>query len=382
MDGQATAVARLFVKGTEIASTNVSDSEDQSGSVNALAHDIFECGLSTGLTTGRLDVAGIKAALGALTSTPYIEALLTDLDHADKYKGQISKAFIHENFTKWGKHYLPGVLSGHRNQWPMNFKDESSIFYETPVTKAAIEKGVEIYESLGAIKATYSASGSAAGGGGGGGAAPVYVAPRAHPRDCSCPLCTSGGGCFTGDTMVRLLQGTKRIDELCPGDVLLDPSNNEKGNRIRCIVRYDVDKQLIVRFGAAGLTEFHPILIDLESGELTSNPDRGDWDHPGHHVRAKLEELSAVYNVILESGHMIMLCQNEKDVVVACTLAHPFTGHIISHSYFGAPVAGMPHILEDLMTAPTWSSGYVVCKNTREERNSAGEIVRLICEYA
>jgi hypothetical protein len=380
MDGQATAVARLFMRGAEIASTTVSD--DQSSSVDALAHDIFVCGLSTALTTGRLDVAGIKTALSALTSTsymnslltvagirtstPYIEALLTDLDHADKYKGQISKSFLPENFPKWGKHYLPGVLSGHINRWPMNFKDESSVFYKTPVTKAAIEKGVEIYETLPPIQATYSASGS----GSAHGSPPVYVAPS-----------TNAGGCFTGETKTRLLTGTKRIDELRAGDVLLDP-NNVTGNKIRCVVRYDVDKQLIVRFGAAGLTEFHPILIDLESGELTTNLDRGEWDHPGHHVRAKLETVDSVYNVILESGHTIMLYQNEIDVVVACTLAHPFRGHIISHSYFGAPVAGMPHVLEDLMQAPTWSSGYVVCKNTREERNAAGEIVRLICDYA
>jgi len=385
LGGQATAVARLFVKSTEIASVSVS--ADRGDSVNALAHDIFECGLSTGLTTGRLDVAGIKAALSSLASTPYIEALSTDLDHADKYKGQISKGFLPENFKKWGKHYLPGVLSGHHNKWPMNFKDECSTFYETPVTKAAIEKGVEIYEALGSIKATFSA----AGGSGSGGAAAPMVTLSAHSRNCPCPQCTGGGGCFTGDTMVRLLSGSKRMDELRAGDILLDPSNYEKGNTIKCVVRYDVDKpQPIVRFGDAGLTEFHPVLINDVSGQLTAKPDDAVWDHPGHHVRAKPEVLTAVYNLILESGHMIILLQDSHAVencttsewVIACTLAHTFTGPIISHSYFGKPVAGMPHVLEDLMKAPSWSTGYVVCKNTREERDSVGEIIRLICDFA
>jgi Mg-chelatase subunit ChlD len=385
LDGQATAVARLFVKSTEIATVSVS--ADRGDSVNALAHDIFECGLSTGLTTGRLDVAGIKTALGSLATTPYIEALLTDLDHADKYKGQISKGFLPENFKKWGKHYLPGVLSGHRNKWPMNFKDECSTFYETPVTKAAIEKGVEIYEALGSIKATFTASGFSAYGG----AATPMVTLSAHGRNCTCAQCTGGGGCFTGDTVVRLLRGSKRMDELRAGDILLDPSNYEKGNTIKCVVRYDVDKpQPIVRFGDAGLTEFHPILVDDESGQLTVNPDNAVWDHPGHHVRAKPEVLTAVYNLILESGHMIILLQDSHAVenrttsewVIACTLAHTFTGLIISHSYFGKPVAGMPHVLEDLMKAPTWDKGYIVCKNTREERDLMGEIVRLICDFA
>lgn len=375
LDGQDSAIARLFVKGTEVESANVSDPEDSS---SALAHNIFVETLGAALTTGSLDVGTLKQELGRLPLSPYITALLTDLDHADKYKGQISKGFVPANFQKWGKHYLPGVLSGHKNQWPMNFKDECSTFYETPVTKAAIEKGVEIYEALPPIKATYAAS-SAYGGYGGGGA-PVYVSPT-----------TNSGGCFTGDTRVRLFNdGSKRVDELRAGDVLLDPSNYDKGNTIRCVVRYDVTRpQLIVRFGDAGLTEFHPILVNKEDGLLTNDPEDSEWDHPGHLVRAIAEDLDAVYNVVLESGHMIILMQDSKaadngtssEWVIACTLAHHFTGHIISHSYFGAPVAGMPHVLEDLVTAPTWSSGYVTCRNTREERDSVGEIIRLICEY-
>ena len=371
MGGQATAIARLFVKNTEVGSTTVS--EAATGSGNALAHDIFERGLASGLSTGRLDVAGIKTALTALPPSDYIAALLADLDHADKYKGQISKGFLPDNYQKWGKHYLPSVLSGHRNQWPMNFKDECSSFYETALTKAAIEKGVEIYEALPPIKATYSASAPAYGGAGG--SAPVYVAPT-----------TNSGGCFTGDTQVLTDGGYLRFDQLAPGARLADPSDITKMNMVVCIVRYDVTKpQLIVRFGDAGLTEFHPILRDKDTGDLSqiaNDPESHDWDHPGHLVRAMPEAIDAVYNVVLESGHMVMLRKNPQEVVIACSLAHTFTGYIISHSYFGAAVAGMPHVLEDLRTAPTWSSGYVVCKNTREERNSAGEIIRLICEYA
>jgi hypothetical protein len=54
---------------------------------------------------------------------------------------------------------------------------------------------------------------------------------------------------------------------------------------------------------------------------------------------------------------------------------------VISHSYFGKPVPGMPHILEDLMRAPKWADGYVICKNTIEHRNQKGDIVRLISNY-
>ena len=374
LGGQVSSVARLFVKGAEVESAHVSDPDGSTA--NALARNIFVDRLSTALACfipERLNVDSLKRELNALPVTPYITALLTDLDHAEMYKGQISKGFISENFHKWGKHYLPGVLSGHCNQWPMNFKDECSTFYETSVTKNAIQKGVEIYESLPPIKATYAAAAY--------GGAPVYVAPT-----------TNSGGCFTGDTMVRLFNdGSKRVDQLRAGDMLLDPSDYKKGNKIRCIVRYDVNKpQLIVRFGDAGLTEFHPILVNKENGLLTNDPENSEWDHPGHLVRAVEEDLEAVYNVILESGHMIILMQDRNaaeqgtssEWVIACTLAHTFTGHIISHSYFGKSVAGMPHILGDIVWAPSWGTGYVICKNTREERNSAGEIIRLICDFS
>lgn len=378
LGGQATAVARLYVKGAEIDSANVSDPDGSSA--NALAHEVFVDNLGAGLVTGRLDVARIKAALTALPPSDYITALLADLDHADKYKGQISKGFLPENYRKWGKHYLPGVLSGHRNQWPMNFKDECSLFYETRVTKAAIEKGVEIYEALGAIKATFAVSS------GYGGAAPAYVAPQAHSRNCGCPQCARGGGCFTGDTKVLLhYGGMRQMCDLCPGDILMDPYNPAKGNTIICVVRYDFGgPQSIVRFGNAGLTEYHPVMASC--GQLARiNSDNADWEWPLSLKKPAMENLTAVYNVVLDDGHVIMLLQDTfatSGVVIACTLAHNFTGPIISHSYFGAPVAGMPHILQDLMTAPTWSSGYVVCKNTREERDSVGEIIRLICDYA
>jgi hypothetical protein len=41
-------------------------------------------------------------------------------------------------------------------------------------------------------------------------------------------------------------------------------------------------------------------------------------------------------------------------------------------------VPGKPHCLDDLKNAKGWDAGYVVCKNTREIRDSAGEIERLV----
>lgn len=352
-------LVRLCSHGKTISTEEISTEvgEQTEADINALAHSLFV----TSLSGTRPCFDTLKAMLSRNGVTPYITALLTDLDHPDLYKGQISKAFVPANYAKWGKHYLPGVVSGHCNQWPMNFKDESSFHYCGPVTRQAISDGALIYEGLPPIRASFTS----------GSGAPAYIAPTMN----------YSGGCFTGDTVVRLLNGSKRVDELRAGDILLDPGC-DKGNVIKCVVRYDVSgPQLIVRFGNAGLTEFHPVLISDETGELASDLFKATWDHPGHLVRAKEETLDAVYNVVLESGHMIILMQDNDMTskwVIACTMAHPFQGHVITHSYFGAPVPGKPHCLDDLKVAKGWDVGYVVCKNTREVRDSAGEIERLV----
>jgi Mg-chelatase subunit ChlD len=357
-------IVRLCSNGQTLCTEEIGTEvgEQTEADINALAQSLFVNSLSTHGTT--LNVPSLQAMLSRNGVTPYITALLTDLEHPDLYKGQIGKAFVPANYAKWGKHYLPGVISGHRNQWPMNFKDESSVHYSGPVTKRAIADGVVIYEGLPPIKTSFTATGSGSGSGYGG--ARAYIAPSA----------LGGGGCFTGDTLVDTLVFTrlselhnvsktepKRMDKIRAGDILAPFQDGLPPNRVKCVVRYDVTApQPIVRLGGAGLTEFHPVMYG------------GTWVHPRILKAPTPESVDAVYNLVLESGHRIVL----NDGVVACTLAHPFHGPVISHSYFGAPVPGKPHCLDDLMNAKGWNTGYVVCKNTREVRDSAGEIERLV----
>jgi hypothetical protein len=347
--------ATLFQGRQEIATATTTEGR---ASMDAMAHGLFVDALRNGVLSGALALTPLLAALRALDQTPYVTALLTDLDDPGMYKGQIGKAFQAANYRKWGRHYLPAVFTGHRNQWPMNFKDESSRFYGSKVTKNAVASGVDIYESLPAIKASFSETQAY----GLGGYAPA-------PRTIQATVNT-GGGCFTGDTLVLTGAGYMHMDQIVVGALLADPYDTDKYNRVCCVVRYDVTTpQPITRLGKAGLTEFHPVL------------DKDEWVHPRSLVLPTMEDVSAVYNLILESGHKIVLCDSTYKRRVACTLAHDFEGPVISHSYFGKPVPGKPHILEDLRTAPNWATGYVICSNTQEERDDKDEIVRLICEF-
>jgi len=342
--------ATLFQGRQEMVTATTTTTEGRA-SVDAMAHGIFVDALRDGVASGALALTPLLEGLRALDQTPYVTALLTDLDDPGLYKGQIGKAFQAANYRKWGRHYLPAVFTGHRNQWPMNFKDESSRHYGSAVTKAAVASGVDIYESLPAIKASFSDT-------------PAYGGGAPAPARAIQASMNYSGGCFTGETLVRTTIGLMRMDHLRAGMKVFT------GERIICMVRYDVSgPQAIVRIGLAGLTEFHPVLEDDE------------WVHPRTLKPPTMETVDSVYNVILESGHLISLYKDADTWLTACTLAHDFEGPVISHSYFGKPVPGMPHILEDLMMAPRWADGYVVCKNTREKRDDRGEIVSLLCNY-
>jgi len=315
---------------------------------DALALDLFIGALQNGLEKKHLDFNALAAQMLAIGSTPFIRALISDLTHPDKYKGQIGKAFSRENFNRWGDYYVGGVLSGHRNQIKVNFKDVGGEFYGGTTTRRLVSNSVEIYDKLPAIKASFTSVSDVTGIA----SASSYVSPQSQ----------GGGGCFTGETLVRMDKGViLQMNRIRPGDVVLG------GHIVKCVVRYKIDvPQPIVRFGAAGLTEFHPIL-------------QKDWVHPRSVALIELVDIDYVYNIVLESGHTLSLpiALDSPNSTIACSLAHDFEGPVISHSYFGKKVAGLPHILEDLALTQGWVNGYVCLKNVQEVRNVNGEIEQM-----
>ena len=333
--------------GSQVITATIDD-ETPEEAADAQARDYFVQKLTTSIQTKSMDVSAVAAHLQSFGNTAFIRCIVSDLTHPDKYKGQIGKAFVPANFMRWGDYYLGGVLSGHRNQWRVNFKDEGGKTYGGSTTLRAIDRGVEVYDNLPPIRPSFQPAA--------GGAAPATVAPTSQ----------GGGICFTAETLVLMQDGsTKRMDQLRKGDYL------HHGFQVRCMIRTRVTlDQQIVRFGVAGITEFHPIIHN------------GVWTHPRDVGPVENVAIPFVYNLILESGHMISLplAEGSTEVTVACTMAHDFEGPVISHPYFGKRVAGLRNCVDDFQMYAGWSDGYVYLKNMNEFRDSTNEIVKLLAE--
>jgi Mg-chelatase subunit ChlD len=266
-----------------------------------------------------------------VSTDPRITALRNDLFNADPNKGQISKAVADAAaFTRWGRHYIPGVLSGHQNQWAINFKDECSTIYGGSMVRRLIDRGDELFTSLPPPKASR---------------APAAIASAASAASFA-SLHNHSGGCFTGDSLILMHDGSqRRADNIRPGDRVFSSSGS--GPAVRTVVKQIIPDGLtyVVPLGENGccrITPWHPVRNGTS------------WYFPANVREVEPVAVSAVYNFVLMDEHTINV-----DGVIACTLAHNFTGPVVRHPYFGAREEGKRNIMDDLSTTLGFTFGYV-----------------------
>ena len=315
---------------------------------------------------GSYNLAPMVAAATDLAVDPSVAAVLSDLADPDSTKGQLGKAFAtRDAFNRWGRHYVPGVLSGHKNQWAINFKDESSKIYGSPATRALISRGEAIFTSL--PPPTASCAPRTAYGGGGGGGAPITYSLSSFSQ-------ANYGGCFLPSSQVLMAGGgTKRCDEIAVGDIV------DKGFRVACIVKTMVGgagRIEIVRLGTkqGGFTPWHPVCT-MEG-----------WQFPAKIGTVERVETDAVYNFILAFGDNPIQDKVRPgslivDGMLACTLGHDMVGPVIGHPYFGRREQGQRNIIDDLREQPGWRAGQVTLSHVTYARDpTTGFICGLTAE--
>ncbi len=290
---------------------------------------------------------------------PDVLALMKDLVGVTDAEGRVTKAFsTPERVKRWGGHYVRSIVRAHQLQECHNFKDPGVqhygagklfkdlqnkadlVFCSLPPPPASLKKEhddiLQLLKSLDpAAYSQLSAQVSAA-----------AIAADAPPAQNMQEYNDCGGGCFYGATEVDMLDGSRRkICELHKGDRV------KNGAEVVCLVEFPTCGGIaeLVEICGVRLTPKHPVRIN-----------GGDWMYPRTLGKAMKTCCDAVYNVVLDRGHVLNLGETE-----AVTLGHGLQGNaVVSHEYYGAKKS-----VEDVKRRPGWETGKVSMAGARKFRD-------------
>jgi hypothetical protein len=270
-----------------------------------------------------------------------LKELLRDIKPSGEDEGQVSMAPRY--YEKWGKHYLRAYLKAHELEQCMNFKDPGLQTYGGDLFHAIQAEGEAAFSALPALEPTgaapsqsYGAATAAAT------AAAVVAAPSMAQM-----FYNSSGGCFHGDSQVRMADGTRKsMSQLRRGNMVWTPAGDAT---VRALVICHTSQltQSICTLGALRITPWHPVLVD------------GVWTFPCDLVPATNVALTTVYNVLLDSGHVL-----DVENILCVTLAHMMTGPVIEHDFFGTQ-----KVVRNLESASGWEDGLPTYYDLRAFRN-------------
>lgn len=269
--------------------------------------------------------------------------LMEDLRHT--LESEVILGCDAENFHKWGQHYmrtLPLMLLAERRS---NFRDRAlqTFGQDAQGREARFEEQSNNSEMIFATLKPPEPSlrprpNVNPGQAGADGATPQPQESIALPEEFM-----RGGGCFAPEGKVlRMCEGETqlvRVDQVMAGDLLLSAAG--LFSRVRCVVRTPCKggRALFSRLPSGlEITEWHP--VQLEGGR---------WHFPLMLGQRVCRPCAAVYNLVLESNHTIVI-----NGVRACTLGHGFTEDIVAHEYWGSN-----KVIDKLRSHPGWSSGRV-----------------------
>ena len=287
-------------------------------------------------------IAEVQKKIKKLPSSPFIEALLKDIESADDNEGQIMKAVSTQDWYKrWGQDHLLSFSRAHTLQQSTNFKDASIQLYGGQQFKTVQDETNTVFCSLPPPKPSCRRDNSG----------PVAQNMAAFAN--------AYGGCFDGEGLVQMASGERKpVKNLKRGDQVA--STNGSVATVQALIETMIPEgQLIdiVEVEGVSLTPWHPV-------QTSAN---GQWVFPADLHPPKKVSIKAIYNLVLDSHHVVTI--NTLNVI---TLGHNKTEGVLAHPYFGSE-----KVLDDLKGHPGWSSGHLVIVEPKVERDVNG----LVCKF-
>lgn len=275
-----------------------------------------------------------------INNNKYIKDLVFDLDNQIGQALNISNKMDPSNdwYSKWGRKYLLSLIGAHNNQKCNNSKDISVQHFGSSLFGEIYDCADEIFNTLPAPKPSKNIP-----------PPPNTIRLSAAPTYSSY---NSSGPCFTGDCIIKLVNNeTKLIKNIIKDDLVLVP--NEFGTmigKVLCLIKTKITNGItnIIKFPEGlKITENHPVLFNNK------------WVHPQKLYKPHLIECKYVYNLVLDSGHVVFI-----NNIKCCTLGHNIQGNIIEHNYYGSNA-----IINDLKKCPGWNNGLINLTDTQFIRN-------------
>ena len=287
-------------------------------------------------------VSDVQKKIKELPSSPFLEALLKDIESADDSEGQILKAVSKQDwYKKWGQDHLLSFSRAHVLQQSTNFKDASIQLYGGEQFKTVQDQTNTVFCSLPPPKPS------------------CRLNPNAPMIQNMATFADSEGPCFDGEGLVQMGNGeVKAVKNLKRGDEVA--STNGLTAKVLALIETVIpDGQLteVVEVEGVLLTPWHPVQTGAD----------GQWVFPADLHASKKVSLRAIYNLVLDSHHVVVI--NKLNVI---TLGHNKTEGVLAHPYFGSQ-----KVVDDLKGHPGWSSGHLVITNPKVERDSNG----LVCKF-
>lgn len=311
-------------------------------------------------TTGKMDFSFLKIVPEMINSLPcandeIMQALVRDYTSANENEGRVSKAYSsNDRLLRWGRHYIRSIIRAHQLQQCHNFKDPGVQLYGGNVFKLLQIKADKIFCSLPppvpSIKLPPPGAPAKA-------QAAAVLPPPPTQVEMQGYLDCGGGGCFCGDGIVKLADGTlKQVKNLQKGDCVLD--SNGIPAKIICVVIFPIKKEInMVEINGVGITPRHPIRIS------------GIWKLPNSINMPKKIYCDFIYNLVLDQNHVV--CINNIDMV---TLGHGKNeSSIVQHPYYGTY-----RVLEDLKKVRGWDEGILLMENYKKYKDPFTRMVMSI----
>jgi len=242
----------------------------------------------------------------APVSDPQVKAILRDVVSKVDGEGQCRLALQYMKLSEWGTHYLRAYRDHMRAGICMNFKDPGLKIFETPEFMAYQAAGDAAFASI-----------------------PSPPVLRRGLVDYSITASqafnNSSGSCFEGNTLVRMADNSERlIQYINPGDSVYTPTGPARVV-FRATFNTSNPSQPLVQFTPdTGVTPWHPCR------EVLSNGTYGPWTFPANIQQFAARPLTRVYNLVLDSGHII-----ESGAYQFVTLGHGFEEYPLKHAFFG-----------------------------------------------